>query len=348
MKLKELSDLLGLSQTTVSRALNGYPEVSEETRRKVKLAAETHSYQPSSHAKRLATGRTHTIGHVVPLSSHEMINPHFSDFIAGAGEAYARLGYDMLISVVTEADQERVYRNLASGRKVDGLIVHGPKAIDPRLALLKSLDIPFVVHGRSDDAPDSYSWLDVSNRRSFVRATQFLADLGHSRIALLNGLEDMNFARRRRAGFLDGLASRGIAPDPSIMFSDEMIEPNGYRRMQQLLAMPVRPDAILTASVLLAMGAARAIQDAGLKPGRDISIVTHDDQFSFLRDHNAVPMFTATRSSIRDAGRRCAEMIIELANNPDRAPIQELWEAELVLGSSTGPSLRLAKPAKAL
>ena len=347
MKLKGLSELLGLSQTTVSRALNGYPEVSEETRRKVMQAAEAHSYQPSSHARRLATGRTHTIGHVVPLSSHEMINPHFSDFIAGAGEAYARLGYDMLISVVPEADQERVYRSLASGRKVDGVIVHGPKAVDPRLELLKSLDIPFVVHGRSDDPPESYSWLDVNNKRSFVRATQFLADLGHARIELLNGLEDMNFARRRRAGFLEGLASRNIRPNPEIMFSDEMIEPNGYRRMQQMLAMPQRPDAVLTSSLLLAMGVARALQEAGLKPGRDVSIITHDDRFSFLQDISAVPMFTATRSSIRDAGRRCAEMIIDLANHPGHAPIQELWEAELVVGASTGPALRLANTAKA-
>ncbi|MEZ5872858.1 MAG: substrate-binding domain-containing protein [Nitratireductor sp.] len=347
MKLKDLSELLGLSPTTVSRALNGYPEVSEATRRKVIEAAEAHSYQPSSHAKRLATGRTHTIGHVVPIASHEMINPHFSDFIAGAGEAYAREGYDMLISVVPEADQERIYRNLASGKKVDGVIVHGPKANDPRIALLKSLDMPFLVHGRTDDPADSYSWLDVNNKRSFVRATQFLADLGHSRIALLNGLEDMNFARRRRAGYLEGLESRGLACDDRIMFSDEMIEPNGHRRMLQLLAMPERPGAVLTSSVLLAMGAVRAIQESGLKPGRDISIITHDDQLSFLQDVNAIPAFTATRSSIRDAGRRCAEMIIAIASNPGCPPVQELWEAELVVGASTGPALRLANSAKA-
>jgi LacI family transcriptional regulator len=338
MRLKELSRLLGLSQTTVSRALNGYPEVSEETRARVQQAARQHHYEPSSAARRLATGRSMTIGHVVPLARHAMINPHFADFIAGAGETYARHGYDMLISVVAEAEEERVYRALAAEHKVDGVIVHGPRAGDPRIALARSLGLPFVVHGRSDDVDGEYSWLDVNNRRSFKRATEFLTDLGHRRIALLNGLEDMNFASRRKRGFLDALAERGIDADPALMTSDEMIEPNGYLRARQMLALPQPPTAILASSVLLAMGVLRAVQEAGLRPGRDISILTHDDELSFLQNQGGVPVFTAVRSSIRRAGERCAEMVIRLANEPESGPLQELWECELVVGASTGPA----------
>ena len=110
MNLKELSRRLGLSQTTVSRALNGYPEVSEETRERVTEFAQKMNYQPNSSARRLATGKTNAIGHVVPLAEHDMINPHFSDFIAGAGEVYNRRGYDMLISIVNVGTERRPIR----------------------------------------------------------------------------------------------------------------------------------------------------------------------------------------------------------------------------------------------
>ena len=90
MNLKELSSILGLSQTTVSRALNDYPEVSEATRRRVKEFARKHNYSPNTRAKGLATGRSMAIGHVIPISTqHEIVNPVFADFIAGAGEVYS-------------------------------------------------------------------------------------------------------------------------------------------------------------------------------------------------------------------------------------------------------------------
>ena len=103
MNLKELASSLGLSQTTVSRALNGYPEVNPETRARVEAAARAANYQPNSRARRLATGRAMTIGHVITHTGEtEMVNPIFADFLAGAGEVYAREGYDLLLSIVHE------------------------------------------------------------------------------------------------------------------------------------------------------------------------------------------------------------------------------------------------------
>ena len=127
MNLKELSTKLGLSQTTVSRALNGYPEVSEATRARVRLAAERHNYAPSNRAKGLATGKALAIGHVIPVASqHEMVNPIFGDFIAGAGEVYAQNGYEMILSILDQSStEESVYRGLHARRSVDGVVVHG-------------------------------------------------------------------------------------------------------------------------------------------------------------------------------------------------------------------------------
>ncbi|MCB2128782.1 MAG: substrate-binding domain-containing protein [Rhodobacteraceae bacterium] len=339
MNLRELSELLGLSQTTVSRALNGYPEVSEHTRRRVSDAARKHNYRPNTKAKALATGRTMSIGHVIPVSTkHELVNPVFADFIAGAGEVYAKSGYDMVLSVVSDADEERSYRDMHAKGNVDGVIVHGPKRNDYRIPLLTKLGLPFVVHGRSDGVEHPYSWLDVNNRRSFARATRFLTDLGHRRIALLNGLEDMDFAIRRRAGYESALADAGIAVDPALMRSDEMTENYGFRSACALFRLPDPPTAFLTSSLLIAMGVRRAAEDHDMKLGRDISVVTHDDELSYFGNEGDVPIFTATRSSVREAGRLVAQMLIARIASADGGTEEHLLDAGLIVGQSTGPA----------
>lgn len=339
MNLKELSEILGLSQTTVSRALNGYPEVNAETRERVEAAARKHNYSPNRRATSLATGRSMTIGHVIPASTqHEMVNPIFGDFVAGAAGVYGEEGYDMLFSHVTDGDEERAYTDLKRKGTVDGVIVQGPKVNDARIEVLTRLGLPFVVHGRSSGAGQDYSWVDVNNRRSFKRATEFLLDLGHRRIALINGLEDMDFAQRRRAGYLEALAERDVTPDPALMRSAEMTEVYGHHETRDMLALSDPPTAILAASMISAIGVRRAIEEAGLTIGKDVSVITHDDELSYLRNGQDVPIFTATRSSVHQAGRVLAEMLLRRIEDPSAVPEQILLEAELVVGRSTGPA----------
>ncbi|MCZ4260106.1 substrate-binding domain-containing protein [Limimaricola sp. G21655-S1] len=341
MNLKQLSELLGLSQTTVSRALNGYTDVSEATRARVRAAAEAHDYRPNTRARALATGRSRVIGHVIPkISSHAMVNPIFADFIAGAGETYSSAGYEMLISVVDLAQEEKAYLSMKRRGLVDGLIVSAPRMNDPRIALLDGIGLPYAVHGRATGTDRQYSWLDVNNRRAFTRATDFLMDLGHRRIGLVNGLETMDFAHRRRQGYEEALRARGIAIDPNLMRQDEMTEGYGWRAARDMLAQPDPPTAFLVSSVICMLGVRRAIEEAGLVLGRDVSAVTHDDQLSYLRDDGAVPAFTATRSSVREAGQRLARMVIDRIDNPEGPHVQELLEAELIIGRSTGPAPR--------
>lgn len=343
MNLKQLAESLGLSQTTVSRAINGYPEVGEATRIRVQAAAAQQNYRPNTRARSLATGRSMAIGHVIPISTkHEMMNPIFSDFIAGAGETYARAGYDMMLSIVPDDMEGDAYRALARRQSVDGIVIHGPRANDHRIKLLQDIGMPFVVHGRSSDEAADFSWVDINNRRAFARATQLLCDLGHRRIALINGLEDMDFASRRRQGFERTLAEHGIPPNPKWMRSDEMTEHFGYDSAREMLALDPAPTAFLVSSMIPALGVRRAIEEAGLKLGRDISVITHDDELSYLGNGTDVPIFTATRSSVREAGRITATTLLDLINDPDRTPRQTLLEAELMLGSSTSPALPTA------
>ena len=339
MNLKDLASQLGLSPTTVSRALNGFPEVNEDTRRRVAEAARNANYRPNARAKGLATGRANAIGHVIPISSrHEIVNPIFGDFIAGAGEVYSRLGYDMILSIVEDADQDRAYREIRSKGSVDGVIVHGPAENDPRIPLLTELGLPFVVHGRATGTTLPYSWVDVNSARAFRRATDFLMDLGHRRIALVNGLEFVDFAIRRRRGYVEALAERGVTADPALMVQGEMTETQGHGAARAMLRLPDPPTAFLTSSLLSAMGVRRAVEEVGLVMGRDVSIVTHDDDLGYLKNGDGEPIFTATRSSVRDAGRRAAGMLIDLINDPAPAPRNELLDAVLVVGNSTGPA----------
>lgn len=337
MNLKELSHLLNLSQTTVSRALNGYPEVSEATRKRVMKAAQQHNYRPNARAQRLATGRAMAIGHVIPAAMHgHLSNLIFADFIAGAGEIYAASGYDMLVSIVPDEGELQAYRDLVGRQAVDGAIVHGPRVDDSRLPLLTELGLPFVVHGRSTDAQVDYSWLDVNNRRAIERATGYLAELGHKRIALINGEENLDFAVRRREGYLSALAAAGLTPDDALMQSGDMTEPYGFAAAHEMLHLPVPPTAFVCSSIVPTLGVRRAIEAAGLRLGHDISVVCFDDDIGALPNGSPdAPTYTSTRSSVRAAGRRCAEILIDRILNPDRPHVQELWDAELLLGQST-------------
>ncbi len=338
MNLKELSKQLNLSQTTVSRALNGYPEVNEATRKRVTEAARKYRYRPNVRARTLATGKSMSIGHIIPMSKqNELVNMVFSDFIAGAGLVYADHGYNMTLTIVKDDDELEAYRGFAERGAVDGVIVQAPTREDRRISFLADLDIPFVVHGRASQIRAPYGWLDVNNKRAIQTATKHLLSLGHHRIAMLNGLETLDFAVRRRDGYLAALREANIPPDDSLMRSNDMSEPNGYEAAMELLALKAPPTAFVASSMILALGVKRAIEENNLEMGKDVSVICFDDDISYLPNAGDTPLFTALRSSVRAAGARCASLLIERINKPDAPLPNELWEAELVHGASTGP-----------
>lgn len=278
------------------------------------------------------------IGHIIPMSkSTELVNMVFADFMAGAGLVYAAQGYTMNLSVVEDADESETYRRYEQHGAVDGVLVQTPAPNDPRIAALSTLGIPFVVHGRASGISQPYAWLDVNNTQAMETATTHLTALGHRRIALINGRETLDFAVRRRAGYLSGLKQAGITPDERLMTSSDMSEPNGYDAAVRLLAMEDPPTAFVVSSIVLAMGLRRAAEDRGLLLGRDVSLISYDDDLSYLPNSGDTPLFTAMTSSVREAGARCATLLIDRITNPSTPPPQELWEATFVQGRSTGP-----------
>lgn len=341
MNLKELSEKLGLSQTTVSRALDGYSDVSPKTRQRVLDAAKLYNYSPNLRARRLATGRSMAIGHVLPVSTYqEILNPMFPDLILGAGEVYTSRGYELVLSVVDDVRNEAVYRDLVARGAVDGVVVHSPRVEDHRIELLSSLGLPFVVHGRSSNVAQPYNWIDVNNRRGFFRATSFLIELGHRSIGLINGLRDMDFADRRLKGYLDALKEHKIAKREHLITHDKMTETYGYDAARQMLDSAERPTAFVVSSIIPAIGVRRAIEERGLKLGRDMSVVIHDDHLSYFQNQADVPIFTGVRSSIREAGTLLAEMLLTIIEKRPSDVQTRLLEADLVVGQSTGPAPR--------
>ena len=337
IKLKELASRLGLSQTTVSRALNGYPEVGAATRQRVLEAARRFDYRPNVSARRLATGRAGSIGAVLPTNRNLLVDPHYVEFLAGLGERLAEDEIDIVLTPAKGDDEVAAYRRLAAGTRVDAVILSSPLIEDPRVPLLSGLNLPFVLHGRTvSKAP--HAWLDIDNEGGFRHATKHLLDLGHTRIAFINGETRFTYAAHRERGFLDGLSARGITANPKLIGHGGMTDEVGFRFAERFLAEKPRPTALIVSSMMIALGAFRAIRSAGLVLGKDISMIAHDDVFPFLNADRMVPAMSTTRSSIRAAGTRVAELAIELLSGRPAETIHELWPVELVVRASTGPA----------
>ena len=331
--LRQLAALLGLSQTTVSRALNGFPEVSERTRKRVEAAAIEHDYRPSSSATALATGRAMAVGHLVPLGDHRMINPHFSDFLSGAGDAYAEAGYDLLMRTVDPLREGEVMRDLVRRRRVDGLVIHGPRVEEPRIAAVQALAIPFIVHGRTHSPIAPYSFLDVDNEGALDALATGLIERGHRRIAFVNGLCEMTFAHDRLAGFRAAHRRAGLRADDRLLRSADMTEPFGHAATRSLLARAEPPSAIIYGSSLLALGGLRALAQTGRAVGSDVSVALYDDDLSFLRGETRDAPFaglSSARSSLVEAGRHTASLLLGLIERPRDAPRQHVWQPRIV------------------
>ena len=339
ISLKDLSKRLNLSPTTVSRALNGFPEVSAATRERVAEAARLYGYRPDRNARRLAQGRVGAVGLVFPAEASTLIDPIQIEFLAGVGEAAAAAQMEITLIPAQRADEIGAYRRAASERSVDGFIVGAPQLRDPRVKELAALEIPFALYGRTEGA-GAHAWCDIDHREAFARATRLLTELGHRRFALVNGRAEESAAMERRAGAVSALEAKGLRLEPPFAFHIPMTEEEGYRaaRLCFQRAPSERPTAFLVSSVFLALGLMRAAREAGLSAPRDFSVIVHDDRTPYLRGEFFDPPLTAASASIRDAGRRATELLCARLEGTPPENLQEMLPLDLVMRASTGPA----------
>lgn len=343
--LKEIANALGLSPATVSRALNGFPEVNARTRAAVEEAAQRMGYRPNQIAKKLVSGRSGMIGLVLKPMPETHDDASFYEIMFGLSDHLARRDMDLVFHASPSEDLLRPYERLLAKNILDGFILNAPVEDDPRLALLRDRGVPFVVHGRTAGA--DYAFYDIDNRRTAEESVHLLADLGHRRIAFLNGPVDHSYAAERRAGFSGAMQEVGLPVPDFAQRNGAANEDYGYAGALALLsgrAAP-RPTAILCASTLVAAGVYRAATDLGLRIPDDLSVIAHDDAVPQMRAVNFEPALTVTRSPLRDACAPLADAIEkQLAGTPAR-DLQTLVPAELITRNSTAPVPRDAREA---
>ena len=333
--LKEISSELGLSVTTVSRALNGFPEVNEATRAKVQEAAHRLGYRPNRVAQRLVTGRSGMVGMILKIKPDMSADQTFFESLTGLTAALAERETDLVLAVDQGSDPVAPYRKLMERNIVDGFILNAPARDDPRVNFLMSEGIPFVLHGQDRDDPD-YPFYGIDNRAVSEDAVDLLANLGHRRIALINGELRHAYAVDRVSGFCAAMAARGL--DAGATQSEATVEDHGYQAALRFLSGPTPPTAFVCASTLIAAGVMRAVRDKGLSVPLDVSVVAHDDALPLTRAIEFNPALTVTRAPLRDAPEPLANQLIALLGGAPARDLQVLIRAEFILRGSTGPA----------
>ncbi len=334
VNLKALAASLGLSQTTVSRALGGYPDVSETTRKRVAEAAQRLGYRPDPLARRLATGRTDTVGLVFPFSATEFGDHRLGEVVSGLSEGLSAHGMDLSIIPVRPERELETYQRVIDGRRVDALIVAWTRVHDARIRLLQRRGFPFLAYGRTD-SPVPYPWFDADNEAGARAAAERLIAFGHRRIGFIHAPLDYNFAAQRHAGFFAALRDAGIAPDHGLILESPLSRASGYKAMTALLGLSAPPTAVLADNNLTGLGVLRAVGDKGLKMPRDISMIVYDGVSS-----DAPLPYTVTavqQLTGEEAGHVMAEQVIAILAGKPVHELHHLGQPVIEAGDTDGP-----------
>jgi LacI family transcriptional regulator len=336
--LKDLSRHLGLSVTQISRALNGHSDVNEATREKVLAAARQMRYQPNLSARKLATGRSGTVGLVIPAPSHAAGNPLFVQMVSGLSSNFSRLDVRFLLHIAEEhEDPVDVHRKLVDSAALDGFVVADLHVNDPCVQFLQRREIPFVVHGRTGEVVD-YPYFDIDNYGVAYRLTSHLTALGHRRIAFLNGVDGRSYCAARTRGYIDALAQAGVRFDPNLHRNGQMRESVGLVETIRLMENPAnRPTAFIAGNSLLAKGIYDALDALSLSIPGDVSVVAHDDLLPAPETAAMHPPLTVTEAALQDSWEPMARLLVGALDGQAVDKLQIIGEMRFVERSSTGP-----------
>lgn len=334
ISLRTLSQHLGLTDGTVSRALNDYPDIAEKTRARVKAAALEFGYQPNPTARRLATGATECIAYVLPARSNHASDPFLAELLSGLSTAMLKRGWDVYITAAASIDDEiEQLKRLAATHRASGFVVSRTLSDDPRVNLLKSLGVPFITHGRTKES-DNHAWFDVDNREAFHAGYSHFANLGHQNIAFIGGPAEYNFSQLRYAGYCDGLIEAGNEERPEWVTESKLTLEDGENAMLQILDSGRQlPSAVLCVTDIVAIGAMRAIHSRGLQTGKDISLMGYD---GLAVGAYTMPALTTMTQPLIDAGEQLGSMLLDVIDGEAPASRQVLVNAKLVERDSTG------------
>lgn len=332
--ISDVSDALGLTKSTVSRALNGYPDIAEATRLRVRRKAEAMGYRPLSQAQAIRTGLSRSVGLVIQRSDHDAHRPFLAEFLAGVSASVSAEGYTLTLgSSDSEAATLEVMRAMVAERKADGFILPRAMIDDPRVRQLRSLGIPFVLFGRTGD-DTGCAWFDIEHEAAIARAVGHLHDLGHRRIAYLGGLSGYTYAKLREAAFRGEMEARGLPVDPDLMVADCVTRAAARHAALGFLERAAPPSAIVCAVDMAALGVYHAAAAHGLRIGTNLSVTGYD---GIPEGEHVDPPLSTFAVDNHLSGQRLASLLIRRIRGEAPESLRELAEARFLDRGSTGP-----------
>jgi LacI family transcriptional regulator len=327
----DVARLAGVSTATVSRALNATGKIAPGTREAIDAAVEQLGYQPSAAARSLVTKSTQTIALLLP----DITNPFYAELVSGIQERALESGHTMLLCT-TEGDPEREeqYLTLLRAKQVDGALVDGLVLPPDRITHFVRDGLPIVCLDRDIDST-SVPLVQVDNQLGAHLATDHLLELGHIRIAHVEGAPELGISHERVAGYLGAYHDLGLEPDAQLRAVGAFTEEGGYEATRQLLDRS-EFTAVFAANDLSALGVIHALVESGRRVPEDVSVVGFDD----LRlSRFTTPPLTTVRQPAREIARRATQLLLDLAAGRTVDKLRHLLEPELVVRESTARRL---------
>lgn len=333
--IEQIAEIAQVSRSTVSRVLNNHPNVRPAVRERVQRVMREQNYAPHAAARSLASNASNIIAVVIPRSAATIFSePFFPLVIQGISEAVNAQQYFLMLSMIRTEQEQEFYKRILCGRQFDGVIMLSSDVDDPILPLLNKDRTPLVLVGSHPYFQD-ISWVDVTNIEGAHTAIWHLINLGHRRIATIVGPMQMSVSVDRRDGYKRALLEAGLPVNPKLIVEGDFSQESGYAAMQYLLSLDEPPSAVFTASDTMAVGAVRAIRDAGLTVPGDIALVGFDDMsVATLID----PPLTTIHQPVVEMGHKAVEVLFELIKQPDLPPRHLLLPTNLVIRQSCGAS----------
>ncbi len=329
LSIKDIAAAAGVSHSTVSRALRGSPLLKPETVARIRQIAQEKGYTASAVARSLVTRRTQTIGVVVTT----IADPFVAEVVGGIEEAANDRGYSVFLAN-SNAQPEREMKVVQSfaERRVDGIIVTSSRVGALYTPMLSNMKVPIVLINNQHPGEFVHSVM-IANLEASRQAVQHLIALGHRRIGYLGDRFGYQSDTERFAGYREALDCAGLPFQPELVAHGDGRPEGGWAAMQKLLALPERPTAVFCYNDMSALGALRAVREAGLRVPQDISLVGFDDLFvAQFTD----PPLTTVRQPKAQMGRLAMETLFELLEGAQAAQLLRV-PGELILRQSTAP-----------
>ncbi len=316
MNIKELAKKLGLSITTVSRALGGYSDVSEKTRERVKKFANKYKYSPNPYASTLASGKAKTVGYVLPIygtNTSTLNQGNFFQFISGMSEELLSESIQLQILFAKNEEEElKAYKKLITEHKIENIVLQNLKTKDRRIEILNKYKINYVAWGKTKDK-SNYSWVDLDNDKAIEVIINYLIKKNHTHIAYINISEKYNFANERKSSFLKNLKLNKINFNPNYYASVKLEEPEkSFEIIKKMLMKNKKISAIICSTEFSALSAIKACNYLNYKIGKDISIITFDG--ALVRDLSSPPI-TAVSFPVKELGKRAINILLNKNKN---------------------------------